>query len=141
MTSILITGAIVLSAQSFCPKADQVSTLAGFPVAVFSAGTMKQGPAEICAYRGTQSTDAFVSVVVQPAGSGEDPVAELRKTAKALTGSDAAAIAVGDGGYAFGAKEKSGAIARKGARIFHAEISGVPEKKDAAIALLKQVVK
>jgi len=28
-----------------------------------------------------------------------------------------------------------------GGRIFHAEISGVADKKDAAIALLRQVVK
>ena len=140
MTSMM-TWVIVLSAQTFCPRADQVSSTAGFPVAVFTAGTMKQGPAEICAYRGTQSANAFVSVTVQPAGSEEDPVAQLRQAARVLTGSDAAAIAVGEGGYAFGSKEKSGAIAKKGGRIFHAEISGMPDKKDAAIALLKQVVK
>lgn len=132
---------VVLSAQAFCPKAEQVSAVAGFPVAVFTPGTMKQGPAEICAYRGTQSANAFVSVSVQPAGSEEDPVAQLRKTAKALSGSDAEALAVGDGGYAFGSPEKSGAIAKKGGRVFHAEISGVADKKAAAIALLTQVVK
>jgi|SRR5688572_2903206 hypothetical protein len=131
----------VLSAQSFCPKADQVSAAAGFPVSVFSAGTTRQGDTEICAYRGTQSANAFVSVVVQPAGSGEETVAQLRKTARLFTGADAAAIAVGDGGYAFGSKEKSGAIARKGGRVFHAEISGVADKKHEAIALLRQVVK
>jgi len=141
MTSLLMTWVITLSAQSFCPKAEQVAAASGFPVAVFTAGTQKHGDTEICAYRGTQSANAFVSVIVQPAGSGEDPVAQLRKTAKVLTGSDAAAIAIGDGGYAFGSQEKSGAVARKGSRIYHAEISGVADKKDAAIALLKQVVK
>jgi len=95
MTSMM-TWMIVLSAQSFCPKADQVSAAAGLPVTVFTAGTKKYGDTEICAYRGTQSGNAFVSVIVQPAGSGENTVAELRKTAKLLSGADAAAIAIGD---------------------------------------------
>jgi hypothetical protein len=142
MNPMLIAGVLLLPAQSFCPKAEQVTAAAGFTVAVFTAGTRKHGTTEICAYRGTQSANAFVSIIAQPAGSGEeDPVAQLRKTAKVFTGADASSIAVGDGGYAYGSQDKSAAIARKGARIYHAEISGVADKKDAAIALLKQVVK
>lgn len=141
MTSLMLSWAIVLSAQSFCPRTEVVAAAAGFPVAVFTAGTQKHGETEICTYRGTQNGNALVSVIVQPAGSGEDPVAELRKTARLFTGADASAIAVGDGGYAYGAEEKSEAIARKGSRIYHAEIGGVADKKEAVIALLRQVVK
>ena len=126
---------------AFCPAADEVTAAVGFPVKAFPQGTRAYGQAEMCAYQGASSASTMISISVQPYDANEDPIVDLRGSAKRLSGAEAERIDIGDGGYAYGSKTKSEAAARKGSRVYHAEIVGAPDKKAAAIALLKRAVK
>jgi hypothetical protein len=101
----------------------------------------------MCAYQATESPGTFVSVSVQPADPSEDPIAEVKSAAKTFLGSqmEAERIDVGDGGYAYGSASKSEAAARKGDRVFRAEITstgGAGEgSKAAVVGLLQRVVR
>ncbi len=103
----------------------------------------------MCAYQATDLPGVYVSISVQPADADpdEDPIVQLRSAAKTLLGSQAEAerIEVGDGGFAYGSASRSEAAARRGNRVFHADIgstgAGLGDKKAAAIALLQYVVK
>ena len=139
MTTLAFLAA--LSAAAFCPTAAEVTESVGFPVKVFPQGTRAYGQAEMCAYQGASSANTMISISVQPYDANEDPIADLRASAKRLSGAEAERIDIGDGGYAYGSKSKSEAAARKGSRVYHAEIMGAPDKKPAAVALLKRVVK
>lgn len=103
-----------------------------FEVRVLPEGTRSFGEAHMCAYQGTgPSANAFISISVQPMDPQENPVAEVRSAAKTFLGAQAEAepIAVGDGGYAYGADTKSEAAARKGNRVFHVEVGGMERAK------------
>ena len=132
---ILIPSLVAMAFAAFCPTAAEVTESVGFPVKVFPQGTRAYGQAEMCAYQGASSANTMISISVQPYDANEDPNVDLRASAKRLSGAEAERIAIGDGGYAYGSKSKSEAAARKGSRVYHAEIMGAPEKKDAAIAL------
>jgi hypothetical protein len=138
---IFIPSLFAIVFAAFCPTAAEVSETAGIPVKVFPQGTRAYGQAEMCAYQGASSANTMISISVQPYDANEDPIADLRGSAKRLSGAEAERIDIGDGGYAYGSKSKSEAAARKGSRVYHAEIMGAPDKKAAAIALLKRVVK
>ena len=136
-------------AGSFCPAAETVGRTMGFEVRIVPAETVTFGDAHACTYQGTGVADnAFVTVSVQRADPEEDPVVEVPKAAKRLLGErvEVEPIDVGEGGFAYGARLRSEAAARKGGRAFHAEVwamerADLKDKKSAVIALLRQVVK
>ena len=130
-----------------CPSVTDVGETAGFTVQVLAGGTRSYGPAHICAYQATAEAGVFVSISMAPFDPAEDPITRVRSGAKTFLGgqADAERIDLGDGGYAYGSDSKSEAAARKGDRVFHAEIAstggGIGAKKEAVIALLQLVVK
>ena len=124
-------------------SAQEVGQLVGFPVRVLPEGTRSFGPAEMCAYEGTEARkETFVSLSVEPAGGEEDPIHGVKESARTWLGAGAEAepIEVGDGGVAFGSSSQSEAAARKGDRVYRAQVgamTGSPgDKKEAMIALL-----
>ena len=135
------------SAQSICLGADQVSKTVGFPVRVLAQGTRSYGDTEICAYQAVESQGVFVSLIVQPVGGDEDPIASVKSGPKALLGAQAEAdsVAIGDGGYAYGSDTKSEAAVKKGNRVYHADVTAsagsAGDKKAAVIELLRQIVR
>ena len=135
------------SAQSICLSADLVSQTVGFPVTVLAQGTRSYGDTEICAYQAVESQGVFVSLIVQPVGGEEDPIAGVKAGPKALLGAQAEAdpVAIGDGGYAYGSDTKSEAAVRKGNRVYYADVTAsagsTGDKKAAVIELLRQIVR
>jgi hypothetical protein len=135
--------------QSFCLSAAEMSQAVGFQVGVLPQGTRVFGPAEVCAYEGTdQLRGTFVSLSAGPAGGEEDPMEKVRETAKLMLGASAEAepIDVGDGGFAYGSGPQSEAVARKGDRTYYVQVAttgagGPGSKKAELVALLRQVVR
>jgi hypothetical protein len=86
-------------------------------------------------------------VSVQPADPSQDPIAEVRSAAKTFMGSqtEAECIDVGGGSYAYESASRSEAAARKGDRVFRADITstggGGGGTKAAAVGLLQRVVR
>jgi hypothetical protein len=137
----IVTWLVAVSAAAFCPSASEVSADLGIAVRVLPQGTMTHGSSEICAWLATSSQAISISLTAQPYDAKEDPIARVRSSAKLMTGVEAERIDIGDGGYAYGSKTKSEAAARKGNRVYYAEVIGAPDKKAGVIALLKRVVK
>ena len=135
------------SARSICLGADQVSRTVGFPVKVLPQGTRTYGDTEICAYQAVDNQGVFVSLIMQPEGGEEDPIANVRSGAKVMLGAqaDADPVAIGDGGYAYGSESKSEAAVKKGNRVYSADITAsagsTGDKKAAVIELLRQIVR
>ena len=120
--------------DSGSPSAQEVGQLVGFPVRVLPEGTRSFGPAEMCAYEGTEARKGtFVSLSVEPAGGEEDPIQGVKQSAKTWLGAGAET------------EPQSEAAARKGDRVYRAQVgamTGSPgDKQEAMIALLRRAMK
>lgn len=139
-------GGSISSLPQPCLEAAEVTEVAGFEVQVLREGTLSAGETVICAYQATDTElGAFISIVVAPASEGEQMLAEVRSAAKTLVGTQAEAINVGDGGYAYGSAHKSEAAAVAGARVYLVDVSvlgmaSIGAKKDAMIEILTKVI-
>jgi hypothetical protein len=131
-----------------CPDAGFISTTIGVAVRSRPDASRSEPGTLLCAYQTTdKARGAFVSIAVAPLSPGEDAMAEIRASARAVLGeqADAEPIDVGDRGYAYGSSSKSGAAAIRQSRVYRVDVTSVTgaplgDRKAAVVTILRKVV-
>jgi hypothetical protein len=131
---------------SFCPSFQDVSTAAGVPVTLKTAGGSQDS--FLCGYemsgryRGT-----FIELTGNPASLAEDVFSKVKQSVKVMNGDHAEAerIDVGVGGWAYGGDGGSEAAAADGGHVYHVTLhsgplSSVGDQKDAMVRVVKLMI-
>ncbi|GAA4556461.1 hypothetical protein [Pseudonocardia xishanensis] len=129
--------------QASCPGEQAVSAAVGSPVTLAMSGNVIV--ASGCSYLAVdRAAGADVQITVGFALAADDQFAQVASDA-ATQGTTPEPISVGDRGEAFGAPGRSDAIAVTGdsmilVEVFNAGSKDIGDRKDAAVALLEQVI-
>jgi hypothetical protein len=131
--------------QSYCPSVKDVSTAAGFPVILRVAGGSQDS--FDCVYELTgRYRGTTIELTGNPASLAEDVFTKVKKSAKAMNGTNAEAerIDVGSGGWAYGGGGSEAAATGAG-HVYHVALhsgplSSIGDQKDALVRILKVAV-
>lgn len=131
---------------SACLPASEISEAVGFEVVLLDRASQVVGPRRICGYQSTDGADqTFVSTIVLPASDGEQAIQDVRAAAKTMSGAEAEAVDLGDGGVAYTSSGRSEAVVSHGDRVYRVDLTtaglGNRGDKDAALAVVRKLMR